>query len=67
MAQLTDVLGIDETKVQELYKLYRDLTIKSRNTSSMIIAIELIPGLQEREKIFLGYILGRNASQFIEK
>lgn len=67
MAQLTDILGISEARVQELYKLYNDLAIKSRNTSSMIVAIELTPGLQEREKIFLGYILGRNASQFLEK
>jgi len=63
---LTDTFGISPTRAQALHDLYIDLAIKSRNTSSMIVSIESIPGLQIRDKIFLGYVLGRNASEFLE-
>jgi len=63
---LTDILGISEARVKAIYELYSDLAIKSRNTSSMIVAIEATPGLSVRDKIFLGYILGRNASRFLD-
>jgi len=66
MNKLTDVLGVNTKRTQELQNLYSAISNKCKNTSSIIIEIEATK-LPEREKIYLGYILGRNAGCIIDK
>jgi len=60
--KVNEALNISNDRTDELHKIYINLVRAYKTRGSVLLAISDLQNISPSEKVFLGYILGRNVS-----